>query len=77
MVEQLSFLPIDPADLHKKVEKELGRVDGEDWEDFQATVRYEVNARLKEIYKNFPKPHYEDVDNYKKLCYKHSCIFHE
>lgn len=71
MVEQLSFLPVDPLELHKQVEKELGRVDGEDWEDFQATVRYEVNARLAEMNKNKPKPHYEDIDIYKKPCYKH------
>lgn len=70
MVEQLSFLPIDPTELHKKVEKELGRVDGEDWEDFQATVRYEVNSRLKELLKNNPKPHYEDIDISQKVCYK-------
>lgn len=70
MVEQLSFLPINPAELHKKVEKELGRIDGEDWEDFQENVRYEVNARLAEIYKNNPKPHYEDIDNNNKPCYK-------
>lgn len=70
MVEQLSFLPVDPLELHKQVEKELGRIDGEDWEDFQEIVRYEVNARLKELYKNNPKPHYEDVDNSKLICYK-------
>lgn len=70
MAEQLSFLPIDPIELHKQVEKELGRVEGEDWEDFQATVRYEVNARLQEIYKNYPKPHYEDIDKTKIPCYK-------
>lgn len=70
MVEQLSFLPTSPEELHKKVEKELGRIDGEDWEDFQAIVRYEVNARLQEIYKNNPKPRYEDIDFHKKPCYK-------
>jgi hypothetical protein len=67
---QISFLPPDPEELHKQVEKELGRVDGEDWEDFQATVRYEVNARLTEYYKNNPKPKYEDIDICKKLRYK-------
>ena len=70
MVEQLSFLPIDPTDLHKQVEKELGRVDGEDWEDFQAAVRYEVNSRLFDLYKNNPKPHYEDIDFSQIPCYK-------
>lgn len=71
MVEQLSFLPVDPLELHKQVERELKRVDGEDWEDFQEVVRYEVNARLQELYKNSQKPHYEDIDISKKLCYKH------
>lgn len=70
MVEQLSFLPIDPEKIHKQVEKELGRIDGEDWEDFQATVRYEVNARLQELNKNNPKPRYEDIDISKIPCYK-------
>jgi len=70
MVEQLSFLPVDPFELHKKVERELKRVEGEDWEDFQAVVRYEVNARLTELHKNSKKPHYEDIDNTKKVCYK-------
>lgn len=68
--EQISFLPPDPEKLHKQVEKELGRVDGEDWEDFQEIVRYEVNARLKEYYKNNSRPHYEDIDIIKKLRYK-------
>lgn len=68
--EQISFLPPNPEELHKQVEKELGRIEGEDWEDFQATVRYEVNARLREYYKNNPKPHYEDIDICKKLRYK-------
>ena len=68
--EQISFLPPNPEELHKQVEKELGRVQGEDWEDFQALVRYEVNARLQEIYKNKPRPHYEDIDITKKPCYK-------
>lgn len=63
MVEQLSFFPVDPSELHKKVEKELGRVAGEDWEDFQELVRYEVNMRLKEFYKNKPHPQYSDIDN--------------
>jgi hypothetical protein len=68
--EQISFLPPNPEELHKQVEKELGRVQGEDWEDFQALVRYEVNARLQEIYKNKPRPRYEDIDNSHKPCYK-------
>ena len=68
--EQLSFLPSNPLDLHKQVEKELGRVDGEDWEDFQEIVRYEVNARLKEMNRNRPKPIYEDIDFSKIICYK-------
>lgn len=67
--EQISFLPPNPEELHKQVEKELGRIEGEDWEDFQATVRYEVNARLREYYKNNPKPHYEDIDKSTKICY--------
>ena len=69
--EQLLFLPPDPSELHKKVERELGRVEGEDWEDFQEIVRYEVNARLAEIFSSFPKPHYEDIDTTQKICYKH------
>lgn len=64
--QQISFLPPDPEQIHKQVEKELGRVEGEDWEDFQANVRYEVNARLAEYYKNFNRPRYEDIDNSKK-----------
>lgn len=68
--EQISFLPPNPEELHKQVEKELGRVQGEDWEDFQALVRYEVNARLQELYKNKPRPRYEDIDITKKPCYK-------
>lgn len=68
--EQISFLPPNPEELHKQVEKELGRVQGEDWEDFQALVRYEVNARLQEIYKNKPRPRYEDIDITQKPCYK-------
>lgn len=63
---QISFLPPDPEELHKQVEKELGRVEGEDWEDFQANVRYEVNARLTEYYRKIHRPNYEDVDKLKK-----------
>lgn len=58
MAEQLSFLAPDIAKLHKQVEKELGRVAGEDWDEFQELVRYEVNARLKEINKFRKKPNY-------------------
>lgn len=63
---QISFLPPDPEELHKQVEKELGRVEGEDWEDFQANVRYEVNARLAEYYRKIHRPNYEDIDKLKK-----------
>lgn len=62
MAEQLSFLTPDVAKLHKKVERELGRVKGEDWDEFQELVRYEVNARLKEINKFRKKPNYS-LDN--------------
>ena len=62
MAEQLSFLVPDIAKLHKQVEKELGRVEGEDWEEFQELVRYEVNARLKEINRFAKKPNYS-LDN--------------
>ena len=58
MAEQLSFLTPDIAKLHKQVEKELGRIEGEDWEEFQELVRYEVNARLKEINRFKKKPDY-------------------
>ena len=64
MAEQLSFLSPDIAKLHKQVEKELGRVEGEDWDEFQELVRYEVNARLKEINKFRKKPNY-GLDNSK------------
>ena len=67
MTEQLSLFPIDPSELHKKVEKELGRVAGEDWEDFQELVRYEVNARLQEMNKNKPRPQYSDIDKPKNM----------
>lgn len=61
-MEQLSFLPPDPFELHKEFEKKLGRVEGEDWEEFQATVRYEVDTYLAELYKDKPKPRYEDIE---------------
>lgn len=69
MTEQLSFLPVDPFELHKQVEKELGRVDGEDWEDFQEIVRYEVNSRLQEMNKSKSKPQYKDIDKKEKIEY--------
>lgn len=59
MSEQFSFLTPDIFKLHKQVEKELGRVEGEDYDEFQELVRYEVNARLKEINKFYPKPNYK------------------
>ena len=58
MAEQLFFFPPDVQELHKQVEKELGRVEGEDWEEFQELVRYEVNARLKEANLYRKKPDY-------------------
>lgn len=58
MAEQLFFILPDVQELHKQVEKELGRVEGEDWEDFQEIVRYEVNNRLKEANRYRPKPNY-------------------
>ena len=64
MAEQLSFLTPDIAKLHKQVEKELGRVEGEDWDEFQELVRYEVNARLKEMNRFNKKPNY-NLDNVK------------
>lgn len=67
--EQTSFFPPDIQKLHKQVEKELGRIEGEDWDEFQENVRQEVNARLQEFYKNYPKPHYKDVDFVKKVYY--------
>lgn len=64
MAEQLSFLTPDIAKLHKQVEKELGRVEGEDWDEFQELVRFEVNARLKEMNRFNKKPNYS-IDNVK------------
>lgn len=64
MAEQLSFLTPDIAKLHKQVEKELGRVEGEDWDEFQELVRFEVNARLKEMNRFNKKPNYS-LDNVK------------
>lgn len=58
MVEQLSFITPDIEKLHKQVEKELKRIEGEDWDEFQELVRYEVNARLKEINRFNKKPDY-------------------
>lgn len=64
LAEQLSFLTPDIAKLHKQVEKELGRVEGEDWDEFQELVRFEVNARLKEMNRFNKKPNYS-LDNVK------------
>lgn len=58
MAEQLFFILPDVQELHKQVEKELGRVEGEDWDEFQELVRYEVNARLKEANRFKKKPNY-------------------
>ena len=58
-MEQLSFFPDTPEELHNKIAKELGRVQGEDWEDFNEVVRYEVNARLKEQHAHRPKYNYK------------------
>ena len=58
MAEQLSFITPDIEKLHKQVEKELKRIEGEDWDEFQELVRYEVNARLKEINRFNKKPDY-------------------
>lgn len=57
-MEQLSFFPDSPEELHNKIAKELGRVQGEDWEDFCEVVRYEVNERLKEQCSKKPKFNY-------------------
>lgn len=57
-MEQLSFFPDSPEELHEKIAKELGRVQGEDWEDFNEVVRYEVNERLKEQLASKPKFNY-------------------
>lgn len=59
MSEQLSFFSDSPDELHQKVVKELKRIQGEDWEDFNEVVRYEVNERLKEQRSNNPKPDYK------------------
>lgn len=58
LAEQLSFITPDIEKLHKQVEKELKRIEGEDWDEFQELVRYEVNARLKEINRFNKKPDY-------------------
>lgn len=56
--EQFSLFPPTVEDLHKQVVKELGRVRGEDWEDFNEVVRYEVDSRLKENSLKKPIPNY-------------------
>lgn len=58
--EQFSLFPPTAEDVHKQVIKELGRVSGEDWEDFNEVVRYEVNARLKELNSKHPIPDYKN-----------------
>lgn len=57
---QYSLFPETPEDIHNHVAKELGRIEGEDWEDFCAVVRYEVNARLKELNPKRPIPDYKN-----------------
>ena len=57
-MEQLSFFTPTPEELHETIAKELGRVQGEDWEDFNEVVRYEVNERLKEFRSKQPKFNY-------------------
>lgn len=57
---QYSLFPITPEDIHNSVAKELGRVEGEDWEDYNEVVRYEVNARLKELNAKRPIPDYKN-----------------
>ncbi len=58
MGKQYSLFPPTVEELHKQVAKELGRVKGEDWEDFNEVVRYEVNARIKENAKPDRYPDY-------------------
>jgi len=38
--------------LFREVMQELTRIDGEDYDEYMETVRYEVNERLKEIRDN-------------------------
>lgn len=38
--------------LFREVMQELTRIDGEDYDEYMETVRYEVNERLKEIREN-------------------------
>lgn len=38
--------------LYREVMQELQRIDGEDYEEYMEAVRYEVNARLREIRKD-------------------------
>lgn len=58
--DQFSLFPLYPEDLHKKVAKELGRIQGEDWEDFCEVVRIEVDARLSETNVSKPYPDYKN-----------------
>lgn len=57
-MEQLFLFAPDVQGLHKQVEKELGRIEGEDWDEFQELVCFEVNARLKEANRFKKKPDY-------------------
>lgn len=64
---QISLFPQTPEDIHQEVVKELGRIAGEDWEDFNEVVRYEVDARLKEMNAQNPIPNYKlNIIIYKK-----------
>lgn len=56
--EQFSLFPPTVEDVHNQVVKELGRVNGEDWEDFNEVVRYEVDSRMKELSNGKPRPNY-------------------
>lgn len=56
---QYTLFPQSPEDIRKEVIQELGRVAGEDWEDFNEVVRYEVDARLKEMNARKPIPDYK------------------
>ena len=58
--DQFSLFPVSPEDIHNRVAKELGRVQGEDWEDFCEAVRIEVDARLSELNAKKPYPDYRN-----------------
>ena len=38
--------------LYREVMQDLQRIDGEDYEEYMEAVRYEVNARFREIRKD-------------------------